>query len=132
MIDATLLFRQINPSWVQQGRVTSQAFKPTKKDERRLSVYDGAQVSAEESWEHFTELRGYSSIGVLAVSVGECHSVDLAVEPDPERFPAHVEVVFDEYSNNEAIAKAKLLKRFAQLRGWQYQADLEPQEGQST
>jgi len=38
--DSTLLHRQVNPAFVQSGRVTSQAFKPTPKDQGLLSVYD--------------------------------------------------------------------------------------------
>jgi hypothetical protein len=43
--DTTLLHRQINPSWVQQGRVTSQAFRPTPKDESKLSVMTVIKLS---------------------------------------------------------------------------------------
>jgi len=52
MNSGTLLHRQVNPSWVQQGRVTSQVFKPTPKDNHRLSVYDGDQVTALQAWLH--------------------------------------------------------------------------------
>ena len=44
MTPDTLLFRQVNPGWIREGRVTSQAFKPTAKDEKKLSVYDGDQA----------------------------------------------------------------------------------------
>ncbi len=54
MTPDTLLLRQIHPSFVQDGRVTSQAFRPTPKDELRLSVDDGDRVGAEASWKRFT------------------------------------------------------------------------------
>jgi hypothetical protein len=41
MTEATLLLRQVHPSFIQHGRVTSQVFRPTLKDKRLLSVYDG-------------------------------------------------------------------------------------------
>jgi len=41
----TLLLRQINPFWFQNGRETSQAFRPTPKDEKLLSVYGGDLIS---------------------------------------------------------------------------------------
>ena len=47
MTGTTLLLRQIHPSFVQDGRVTSQAFRPTPKDESLLSVYDGDQITPE-------------------------------------------------------------------------------------
>lgn len=52
MTHETLLHRQVHPSWIQEGRVTSQAFKPTPKDEGMLSVYDGDVSGPEESWRH--------------------------------------------------------------------------------
>ena len=41
MTPDTLLLRQIHPSFMQYGRVTSLAFRPTPKDEGFLSVGDG-------------------------------------------------------------------------------------------
>jgi hypothetical protein len=38
MTPETLLLRQIHPSFVQAGRVTSQAFRPTPKDGSLLSI----------------------------------------------------------------------------------------------
>jgi hypothetical protein len=59
----TLLLRQIHPSFVQQGRVTSQAFRPTPKDESKLSMYDGDQITPEASWRHYTVTLRFESIG---------------------------------------------------------------------
>lgn len=69
MKSGTLLFRQVNPSWMKLGRVTSQAFKPTPKDRGRLSAYDGDRMTAEKAWRHYTMELGYRSVGVLAVTV---------------------------------------------------------------
>lgn len=120
MNSSTLLFRQINPSWIQGGRVTSQAFKPTPKDKKKLSVYDGDQVNAEESWVHFTEEQGLKSDGCLAVTVNECNDQELGVEPDPETFPAHVLINFEKHSGNQIEKKAKRLRSAALSRGWQF------------
>jgi hypothetical protein len=122
MNDCTLLHRQINPSWLQQGRVTSQAFKPTPKDNRRLSVYDGDQISAEASWLHYTGELGFASVGVLAVTVAECTTQELPVEPDSEPFPSHAVIKFDACTTSQTEKKAKRLKEAAELRGWQHQA----------
>jgi hypothetical protein len=72
MEDSTLLYRQINPLFVQNGNISSQAFRPTTKDNNKLSVYDGSLISSKNAYEHFTGILGCSSIGVMAVSVREC------------------------------------------------------------
>jgi len=127
MNSATLLLRQIHPAWVQRGRFTSQAFRPTRKDEYSLSVYDGDLVTAEGSWEHYTVQQGFDSAGVAGVTVEECEDLDLAAESDPAPFPAHAVVRFDGHSNSQIATKAKHLKRAAAQRGWQYRADAEQQ-----
>lgn len=33
-----LLHRQVHPNWIRDGRITSQAFRPTKKDDNKLSI----------------------------------------------------------------------------------------------
>jgi len=39
MTENTLLLRQVHPSFVQDGKITSQVFRPTPKDENKLSMY---------------------------------------------------------------------------------------------
>ena len=65
MTDDTLLLRQVNPAWIQDGRITSQVFRPTPKDSKRLSVYDGDQISAEDAWSHYVRELELESVGVL-------------------------------------------------------------------
>ena len=124
MTSDTLLLRQVSPSWVQAGHITSQVFKPTAKDNNRLSVYDGDQMTAEDAWDHYTDELGYSSVGVMAVTVCECESLDLLVEPDPKPFREHVVIKFDGCSGSQIDKKAKHLKKAAESRGWQHQADM--------
>ncbi len=121
MNSETLLLRQVSPNFVRQGRVTSQAFTPTPKDQQRLSAYDGDQISAEASWFHFTETLGLDSAGVLAVSVGECESRGTLAIPDPESFPEHVLIDFNELSRKGSKDAAKILRNLAEERGWQYE-----------
>ena len=120
MNSETLLLRQINPNFIRRGRVTSQAFKPTPKDEQRLSVYDGDQITAEESWKHFTKSQEHRSVGVMAVTVHECETEGTEVVPDPGPFREHVVVDFSELSGNRSRAVAKILRVLAETRGWQY------------
>lgn len=115
-----LLLRQINEAWEQDGYVTSQAFKPTRKDQGKLSTYDGSKITAEDSWEHFTVVLGYSSIGVMAVTVDECDAHGLPVVPDPMTFPEHVFVDFRGIGRSQVEKRAKFLRGLAEKRGWQY------------
>jgi hypothetical protein len=49
--DEELLFRQVHPSFVRDGRPSSQAFRPTPKDDRKLSVARGALTTPAASYE---------------------------------------------------------------------------------
>lgn len=122
MNDDTLLLRQVNLNWIQQGRVTSQMFRPTPKDAKRLSVYNGDLIDAVKAWRHFTNVLRFASIGVLAVTVDECKKLDLTARPDPELFPAHAIVDFSGLAENQIKTKAKRLTRSAESRGWLYYA----------
>jgi hypothetical protein len=117
-----MLHRQVNPSWIQNNRVTSQAFKPTPKDNGRLSVYDGDKITAEKAWEHFTTTLKFQSVGSLALIVKECRDNDLPVESNPEEFPEHVLINFTAFNGNQIEKKAKKLRSIADARGWVYRA----------
>jgi len=117
----TLLLRQINPGFVQAGRVTSQAFRPSKKDNKKLSVYDGNLISAPDSYRHWTEMLSLSSCGTLGVSCGECTAESLTCVPDPKHFEEHALIEFTSLeSKSEIEDKAKILRDIALARGWLY------------
>ncbi len=118
MNSETLLYRQIHPSFVQLGRVTSQAFRPTPKDEQKFSVYDGDQISAGDAYDHYTTSLEYSSCGVMGLLCAECETLALPVQPDPEPFLEHAVIDFAEYSKKQTEKKAKQLKAKAAARGW--------------
>jgi len=123
MTETTLLLRQINPSFVQQGRVTSQAFRPTPKDQQKLSVYDGDLISAPDSWAHFTQIQHLQSIGVLGVTVQECRNEELVVRSSPEHFAEHAEIDFLEFTPNQCEKKGKRLRSAAEARGWLHRVE---------
>ncbi len=114
----TLLLRQIHPSFIQAGRVTSQAFTPTPKDNRQPSTYDGDQISAAAAFAHYTSQLKCHSIGVYAVRVDECEELGLTVEVDPEPYPEHVVIDFGERTANEIKTVGKALREKAVTRGW--------------
>jgi hypothetical protein len=68
----TPLWRQVHPSFMVASQPGSQAFRPTPKDQDLLSFDDGSRILAETAWQRHTGARGLASIGVLAVTVGEC------------------------------------------------------------
>ena len=121
MNDLTLLLRQIHPSFMQAGRITSQVFRPTPKDENKLSVYDGDQITAEASWAHFTSTPDCRSAGVMAVSKGQCVELALGVIADGVPFPEHASIDYSSFTKSETEKKAKVLKGCAEARGWLYQ-----------
>jgi len=123
MNDETLLLRQIHPNFVQQGHVTSQAFRPTPKDEKRLSVYDGDQISPELSFEHYTVTLGCQSAGIMAVNVADCNGIKLPVVPDPNAFLEHAVIDFSAYEKKDIEKRAKILKKKAEERDWLYKND---------
>ena len=129
MDDKTLLYRQVNPKFIKNDLATTQAFRPTKKDEKQLSVYDGSKIEPLEAWEHYTEQLKLISDGVLAISVEESKSLKLddgkslklPVFPKPEEnFSEHVIIDFRGLSNNQIKRKAEDLKTKANERGWLY------------
>jgi len=124
MNDNTLLLRHIHPAFVQQGRITSQAFRPTPKDEQRLSVYDNDQITPQSSYKHYTEKLKLDSVGVMGVSVTECKALALSVEPDPTPFPEHVLIDFSAHPKKAVETKAKQLRAKAEIRDWLYREQL--------
>lgn len=121
MIGSTLLLRQIHPSFVQAGFVTSQAFRPTPKDDAKLSVYDGDQITAEASFVHYTESLQLASVGTMGLAVEECTEEGLEVRPDPAPFPEHALIDFTGLSSGQCEKKGKKLKAKAEKRGWLHQ-----------
>ena len=120
MTDETLLLRQVHPGFIQKGRPSSQVFRPTPKDENKLSVYDGDMITAEQSWQHFTGDLGYQSVGVLAVAVGECAEQSLPAVSSPEVFKEHAHIDFTGCTASQIEKKGKKLLAAALVRGWQY------------
>ena len=123
MNGCTLLYRVINSNYVQQGKVSSQAFRPRPQDCKRLSVYDGDQITPEDAWRHYTNDPSNPPAGVLAITVAQCCAEQLKVRPDPVPFPEHVLVDFTRYGTNQIKRKSERLRDKAVARGWLYQSD---------
>ncbi len=63
MQPATLLLRQVHPTWLKDGQVLSLAFRPFPKDAGLLSVYDGDLITAEASHTHLRETWAFNQPG---------------------------------------------------------------------
>ena len=122
MNPATNLFRQISQTFMQEGRVTSLAFKPMPKDKMCLSVYDGDLCSAQEAFEHFTLRLQCTSLGVLAVTVGECEDLALKARPDYGEHEYHALIDFSGKSKGDIRRAAERLVDLAWRRGWAFQS----------
>ena len=118
MTPNTLLLRQIHPSFIQDGRVTSQAFRPTPKDESLLSVDDGDRVTAEASWQRFITSPACKSVGVQALSLAECTAQELSLIEDGNPHTEHCSIDFTAFEKKTIEKKSKLLRAKAEARGW--------------
>jgi hypothetical protein len=122
MNEQTLLLRQVHPNFLPEGELSSQAFYPFPKDDGKLSVYDGDQISAAASHHHYTNDLGNSSAGVWGVDCGEVASTGLTGQPDPiPNSPAHACIDFGRRVDKECRKLAKKLKEFATERGCLHQ-----------
>ena len=124
----TLLLRQVHPSFVQADKIssqvftiTSQVFRPTPKDENKLSVYNGEKFTPEGSLSHFRKIDANNkSYGVVAVTAQECNNEDLNCEENNDPFDGHSIIDFTGLTNGLIEKKAKKLKVVAMNRGWLY------------
>jgi hypothetical protein len=125
----TLLHRQVHPSFVQADKIsvqvfiTSQVFKPTPKDDNKLSVYNSEKFTAKESFSHFVSEPKNNSIGVVSVNLEECNLEELTVVEDNFPFDGHCHIDFKDLTSNQVEKKAKKLKIAAINRGWQYKSE---------
>lgn len=126
-----LVYQQVHPSHAPDGVPSSQAFNPTPKDEGKLSVDDSRVVTAEDSWNHFTQNLGFQSAGTWAVSFEEIETAGgLVLLKDPVEDlektsldnPAHCLIDFNGLaSKGEKKKRAQHLAIKAAARGSQFQ-----------
>ena len=122
-----LLFRQVHPNFVTDGRVSSQAFQATKKDEGMLSVSRGASITARAAYELHVQGKQLKSAGSWAVTVGECSAAGLATRsdplsspPEPVADPAHAVVEMTGLTRGQVERAASVLADAARGRGRLY------------
>ena len=127
MTDNTLLLRQIHPAFVQNGRVTSQAFRPSSKDESQLSVDNGDMITPEDAWTRFSAQPDASSCGVMAVANCECTACGVPVMQDGVPYPEHCYLDFSSFGRKDSDRMGKKLAALAHERGWVFEKKVAPQ-----
>lgn len=121
MSPETILLRQAHPNFMDGPLITSQVFMPFPKDEGKLSVYDGDQITAADAYEHYTETLGNESHSIWAVTKGEADGLDVPASPDPlPAFLSHSVIDFTGRTDKDSRKIAKRLKLFALGRGCLY------------
>lgn len=116
------LYRQIHPRWITDGQITSQAFKPTSKDNGKLSVRLASHMSAQEAYARHTAM-GLRSSGTYKVTVGEVNESGLRSidDSDVNNNPFGHAYIDTRGKSRALIAKAaKDLKERAMIRGIQH------------
>lgn len=124
--DDEVLFRQVHPTFMQDGQPSSQPFMPTDKDNNLLSVDRSSLTTAEASYLIFTG-DGNQSIGVYGINVGEfkehalpCVSDPIMASENKLANPAHAYADYSQYGTNKQKTLAKRLKLRAIARGKLY------------
>ena len=116
------LFRQVHPSFLREERPSSQAFKPTPKDEKQLSVARGALTDSVQAYDLHVKAKELKSAGTWAVTVGEAQAEGLSSISAPLTEPvadlAHALIDFRVCkSKGDIERKASRLADKARARG---------------
>lgn len=106
----TPLHRQLVSGWVINGRITSQGFRPTKKDNDILSLAHGDLVTPSEA-QRLHRQRGHQSDAVATVNGSDCWDVDLIPVHDAEPAEEHVSLQFPVDASNSQ--KSNIARRLA-------------------
>lgn len=124
MGDDELLYRQIHPNWFEDGLPTSQGFRPTGKDDGKLSVDRSTVFTAEESFLLHHDDKGLATAGTWGLTVAEFAAEDVGCRPDPlERSytepanPAHAVADFSLHGGGKCKLIGKRLRNVAVARG---------------
>jgi len=121
--DASVLYRQIHPSWLQGDTITSQAFKPTAKDDGKLSTRLASKMSAEDAYIAHTADEGLQSVGTYQVTTEEVAGADLrsVTDSDVEGQPdGHAYIDCRDLARKHVEKAAKKLRTHAMSHGCQF------------
>ncbi|UFS93750.1 hypothetical protein [Nocardia huaxiensis] len=119
-----LIWRNVHPTWIDNGQLSSLAFKPSPKDTGKLSGAREEKVTADKHYFEFTEELGLESAGVWAVTVGEAreqavpcvYDAESSTKPDPCP-TGHTYLDFRSHSGGRVRKIASSLRKAAEERG---------------
>jgi len=120
MNDKTPLFRQVVSGWIENGRPSSQAFRPFKTN--LLSTYDGDMISAECAYNHYTNL-GNASAGVVSIQVEEFRNEGLLIIEDRAPYKEHISIDFGGISESKRKVISRRLADISFTRGWAFRPE---------
>lgn len=116
-----VLWRQVHPNFLQDGVISSLAFRPFPRDAGMLSVRRES-YGADRAYRDHVHV-GNVSAGTWGISVGEVLETGARAVDDsalPERPEAHAYVDYRYLSRKQTEAAAKRLRAVAMVRGRAY------------
>lgn len=116
------LYRMIHSSWIDQGNVMSVAFKPSRKDNNKLSTFRSSKINPKEAYENHIKNVNNNYQGVLANTIKEVKSDQSLplIDDEEEHGKGHVSVDFESLSNGQKNKVSRKLRDYAFERSWQY------------
>lgn len=117
-----ILMRQVHPNMMQEGRLWSGAFTPTKVDNGLLSADRDSVISPKDAYERYLKLKALTQAGgSWGVSVNEFKAIDLVCYADPiADNAAHVLVDYAAKGADKEKGLGKLAYAKASARGRLY------------
>jgi hypothetical protein len=126
--DDETFYRNVNPSWIEDGQPSSQAFRPGSGDEGCVSTHRASLITAAGSHTLFTDPSpggfGRASAGVWSILANEVKIEKLTTWSDPEDAtattpPNLAHAVIDMHGIDDKACRkiGKRLKQFAISRG---------------
>lgn len=117
-----LMMRQVHPNMMQEGRLWSGAFAPTKADNGLLSADRDSVISPKDAYERYLKLKALAQAGgTWGVSTSEFNAIDLMCYSDPlPDNDAHVVVDYAAKGAEREKGLSKLAYARASARGRLY------------
>lgn len=115
-----LLHRNAHPSFIHDGRPSSQVFSLKTSDEGKLSTQQNKKATPQVAYQRYTA-RGFESGGVWSITVAECLQYNLRGYDDPiEDDDSHCIIDLTAYNSTQARKLTDKLASKARTRGCQY------------
>jgi|SRR5215213_6793965 len=115
-----ILHRNAHPTFVIDGRVSSQLFLLKLSDQGQLSTQQNEKAEPASAYQRYTA-RGFQSCGIWSVTVDECLELDLNAYDDPlDDDDSHAVIDLTVCGISQAKKIADKLANKARIRGCQY------------